>query len=46
LLKERVQQLRRELLELAALEKEPEQVLQLNLQLFPLSRAARRGGNR
>jgi uncharacterized protein (TIGR02147 family) len=46
LLKERVQQLRRELLDLAALEKEPEQVLQLNLQLFPLSRAARRGGNR
>jgi uncharacterized protein (TIGR02147 family) len=46
LLKERVQQLRRELLELAALEKEPEQVLQLNLQLFPLSRAARRGVNR
>jgi uncharacterized protein (TIGR02147 family) len=46
LLKERVQQLRRELLELAALEKDPEQVVQLNLQLFPLSRAARRGGSR
>lgn len=46
LLKERVQQLRRELLELAALEKDPEQVVQLNLQLFPLSRVARRAGNR
>jgi uncharacterized protein (TIGR02147 family) len=46
LLKERVQQLRRELFELAALEQEPEQVVQLNLQLFPLSRAARRGGSR
>ncbi|HEY6080566.1 MAG TPA: TIGR02147 family protein, partial [Polyangiaceae bacterium] len=46
LIKQRVQQLRRELLELAALEKEPEQVVQLNFQLFPLSRAPRRGGSR
>lgn len=45
-LKERVQALRRELLELSALETEPEQVVQLNFQLFPLSRAKKSGGIR
>jgi uncharacterized protein (TIGR02147 family) len=45
-LKERLQGLRRELLELSALETEPEQVVQLNFQLFPLSRVTRRGGSR
>lgn len=45
-LKERLQRVRRELLELSALESEPEQVVQVNFQLFPLSRAPRRGGNR
>ncbi len=45
-LKERLQRLRRELLELSALESEPEQVVQVNFQLFPLSRSARRGVNR
>jgi uncharacterized protein (TIGR02147 family) len=45
-LKERLQRVRRELLELSALETEPEQVVQVNFQLFPLSRAAKRGGNR
>jgi uncharacterized protein (TIGR02147 family) len=37
-LKERLQRFRRELLELSALEEEPRQVVQLNFQLFPLSR--------
>jgi uncharacterized protein (TIGR02147 family) len=37
-LKERVQSFRRELLELSGLETEPSQVVQLNFQLFPLSR--------
>jgi hypothetical protein len=37
-LKERVQSFRRELLELSGLESEPSQVVQLNFQLFPLSR--------
>jgi uncharacterized protein (TIGR02147 family) len=46
LLKERVQAFRRELLELSALESAPEQVIQLNFQLFPLSRAARKGSSR
>ena len=45
-LKERLQGLRRELLELSALETEPEQVVQLNFQLFPLTRVVRRGGSR
>jgi uncharacterized protein (TIGR02147 family) len=45
-LKERLQRLRRELLELSALEGEQEQVVQINFQLFPLSRAAKRGGGR
>jgi uncharacterized protein (TIGR02147 family) len=45
-LKERLQRLRRELLELSALETEPEQVVQVNFQLFPLSRAPKRGGSR
>jgi uncharacterized protein (TIGR02147 family) len=44
--KERIQRVRRELLELSALEKDPEQVVQINFQLFPLSRATKRGGNR
>jgi uncharacterized protein (TIGR02147 family) len=45
-LKERLQRVRRELLELSALESDPEQVVQVNFQLFPLSRAPKRGGNR
>jgi uncharacterized protein (TIGR02147 family) len=36
--KERVQRFRKELLELSALENDPEQVVQINFQLFPLSR--------
>jgi uncharacterized protein (TIGR02147 family) len=43
-LKERVQRFRRELLELSTLEDDPDQVVQVNFQLFPLSRA--RGENR
>jgi uncharacterized protein (TIGR02147 family) len=39
LFKERIQRFRRELLELSALEDEPGQVVQINFQLFPLSRA-------
>ena len=38
-LKERLQRFRRELLELSTLEDDPEQVVQVNFQLFPLSRA-------
>jgi uncharacterized protein (TIGR02147 family) len=38
-LKERLQRFRRELLELSALEDDPAQVVQINFQLFPLSRA-------
>ncbi len=38
LFKERIQRFRRELLELSALELEPRQVVQINFQLFPLSR--------
>lgn len=38
-LKERLQRFRRELLELSTLENDPKQVVQLNLQLFPLSKA-------
>ena len=37
-LKDRVQRFRRELLELSTLEDEPAQVIQVNFQLFPLSR--------
>jgi uncharacterized protein (TIGR02147 family) len=37
-LKERVQRFRRELLDLSALEADPKQVVQMNFQLFPLSR--------
>ena len=44
--KERIQRVRRELLELSALETDPEQVVQINFQLFPLSRGGRRGGSR
>jgi uncharacterized protein (TIGR02147 family) len=40
LLKERIRELRRELLQLAELESAPERVVQLNFQLFPLSRRA------
>jgi uncharacterized protein (TIGR02147 family) len=36
-LKERIREFRRELLQLAELEGEPERVVQLNFQLFPLS---------
>lgn len=42
-LKERVQRFRRELLELSCLEENPRQVVQLNFQLFPLSRDAAQG---
>lgn len=45
-LKERLQRVRRELLELSALEAEPEQVVQVNFQLFPLSRVVKRVGTR
>lgn len=38
LLKERIRELRQELLQLAALESAPERVVQLNFQMFPLSR--------
>lgn len=38
LFKQRLQRFRRELLELSALEDDPEQVVQINLQLFPLTR--------
>jgi uncharacterized protein (TIGR02147 family) len=41
--KERIQRFRRELLELSALEDDPEQVIQVNFQLFPLTKG--RGGN-
>jgi transcriptional regulator with XRE-family HTH domain len=44
--KERLQRVRRELLELSALESDPEQVVQINFQLFPLSRARKRAGSR
>jgi len=44
--KERIQRMRRELLELSALEADPEQVVQINFQLFPLSRSGKRGGSR
>ncbi|HEV8244682.1 MAG TPA: DUF4423 domain-containing protein, partial [Polyangiaceae bacterium] len=37
-LKERIQRFRRELLELSTLESDPRQVVQVNFQLFPLSR--------
>ncbi|MCB9600923.1 MAG: TIGR02147 family protein [Sandaracinus sp.] len=37
-IKERIQRFRRELLELSALEDDPRQVIQINFQLFPLSR--------
>ncbi|HVU01090.1 MAG TPA: TIGR02147 family protein [Polyangiaceae bacterium] len=43
--KERLQRFRRELLELSALEQDPEQVVQINFQLFPLTKS-RRGGSR
>lgn len=42
--KERLQRVRRELLELSALETDPEQVVQINFQLFPLSRGRKRAG--
>jgi uncharacterized protein (TIGR02147 family) len=41
--KQRVQRFRRELLELSALEDDAEQVVQVNFQLFPLSRARQLG---
>jgi uncharacterized protein (TIGR02147 family) len=37
-LKERIQRFRRELLELSSLEDDPQQVVQVNFQLFPLSK--------
>jgi uncharacterized protein (TIGR02147 family) len=44
--KERIQRFRRELLELSAMEADPQQVVQINFQLFPLSRVSKRGGSR
>jgi uncharacterized protein (TIGR02147 family) len=44
--KERVQRFRKELLELSALEPNPEQVVQINFQLFPLSRRRNGGESR
>lgn len=41
-LKERIQRFRRELIELATLEDDPLQVVQVNFQLFPLSKGERR----
>jgi uncharacterized protein (TIGR02147 family) len=38
-IKERIQKFRRELLELSALESDPREVIQINFQLFPLTRA-------
>jgi uncharacterized protein (TIGR02147 family) len=42
--KERVQRFRKELLELSALEPDPVQVVQINFQLFPLSKRRDEGG--
>jgi uncharacterized protein (TIGR02147 family) len=42
--KERVQRFRKELLELSALEPNPEQVVQINFQLFPLTRSPKQNG--
>ncbi len=39
-LKERIQRFRRELLELSTIEQDPRQVVQVNFQLFPLSRGS------
>jgi uncharacterized protein (TIGR02147 family) len=44
--KERVQRFRKELLELSELEPNPEQVVQINFQLFPLSRRRKQGGSK
>jgi uncharacterized protein (TIGR02147 family) len=41
--KERIQRFRRELLELSAMEERPDQVVQVNFQLFPLSKAGEDG---
>lgn len=45
LMREKVQRLRKELLELAESDRRPERVMQLNLQLFPLSQPFPGGGN-
>jgi len=42
-LKQRIREFRQELLQLAELETSPEQVVQLNFQMFPLSRSVRDG---
>ncbi len=42
-LKERMQAFRRELLELSSLESDPQKVVQVNFQLFPLSKGTRHG---
>lgn len=44
--KERLQRFRRELLELSALESDPQQVVQINFQLFPLSERREEGDDR
>ena len=44
-MREKLQRMRRELLELAESEKKPQRVVQLNLQLFPLSKPLSAGGN-
>jgi uncharacterized protein (TIGR02147 family) len=43
MIRERLQRMRRELLELAETDKNPERVVQLNLQLFPLSEILQHG---
>jgi uncharacterized protein (TIGR02147 family) len=45
-LKERLQRIRREMLELSSMQSDPEQVVQINFQLFPLTRAPKRGTQR
>ncbi|MET0389998.1 MAG: TIGR02147 family protein [Polyangiales bacterium] len=42
-IKERIQRFRKELLELSALETQPEQVVQINFQLFPLTKRSDEG---
>lgn len=44
-LKTRVQRFRRELIELSALDDDPAQVIQMNFQLFPLTKAMNDGGD-
>ena len=43
-MQEKLQRFRRELLELAELDRQPQRVMQLNLQFFPLSKTFSAGG--